>query len=94
MSAEIRLLSEKAENIVVLPMDVIRFDDQNQPYVLKAGEKNKVIKQSIVTGINDGIYVEIRSGVTDGEEVFYENDLKPEALLFPEGGKNIRLNPR
>jgi len=94
MSAEIRLLSEKAENIVVLPMDVIRFDDQNQPYVLKAGEKNKDIKQSIVTGINDGIYVEIRSGVTDGEEVFYENDLKPEALLFPEGGKNIRLNPR
>lgn len=93
MSAEVRLVSDKAENIIILPMDVIQFDEQNQPYILKKGDGNSVIKQIITTGINDGIYVEIKSGVSDGEEILYRNDTDIESLLFPEGGKNTKFYP-
>lgn len=95
MSAEVKLISDKAKNVVTLPMNVIQFDEQNQPYVFKyAQDKNSVVKQKITTGINDGTYVEIKDGVLDGEEVLYKNVLKLEALLFPEGGKNTRFYPR
>jgi len=93
MSAEVRLVSDKAEKVVILPMNVIYFDDQNQPYVFINGNGNSVVKQEITTGINDGTYVEIKSGVREGEEVLYKADLKLEALLFPEGGKNTRFYP-
>lgn len=94
MSAEVKLISDKAENAVILPMDVIYFDDQNRPYVYKNGSRNSVVKQEITTGINDGTYVEIKSGVSEGEEVLYKNDLKLETLLFPEGGKSTRFYPK
>lgn len=91
MSAEVKLVSGKAEKVVTLPMNVIQFDEQNQPYVFKYDNNNSVVKKRITTGINDGTYVEIKNGVSDGEEVLYKNDLKIETLLFPEGGKNTRF---
>lgn len=94
MSAEVKLISDNADNVVILPMNVIQFDEQNQPYVLKNDSKNSVVKQIITTGINDGTYVEIKSGVLSGEEVLYKNDLDLEAFLFPEGGKNTGFYPK
>lgn len=93
MSAEVKLVSGKAEDVVILPMNVIYFDDQNRPFVYKNSSGNTVVKQEISTGINDGMYVEIKSGVREGEEVLYKNDLKLETMLFPEGGKNTRFYP-
>lgn len=91
MSAEVRLLSKKAENVVKLPMDVIVFDEKNLPYVLKIGSKNSIIEEKITTGINDGTYVEVKSGVTAGEEIIYEQDRDFERIFFPEGGRNVHL---
>lgn len=91
MSAEVRLLSKKADNVIKLPMDVIVFDDENLPYVLKIGSKNSVVEEKITTGINDGTYVEIKSGVTAGEEIVYEQDTDFERIFFPEGGRNVHL---
>lgn len=91
MSAEVRLLSKKAENVVKLPMDVIVFDDKNLPYVLKIGKKNSVVEEKITTGISDGTYVEVKSGVSAGEEIVYEHELSFERIFFPDGGKNVHL---
>lgn len=91
MSAEVRLLSKKAENVVKLPMDVIVFDDKNLPYVLKIGSKNSIVEEKITTGISDGTYVEVKSGVSAGEEIVYEQDGNFERFFFPDGGKNVYL---
>lgn len=91
MSAEVRLLSKKAENVVKLPMDVILFDDRNLPYVLKIGNKNSIVEEKIKTGINDGTYVEVKSGVAAGEQIAYEKDMDFERIFFPEGGRNVHL---
>jgi len=69
MSAEVTLLNEKASGVVLLPMKVILFDNDNSPYVLKKNEKGLPVQANITTGINDGTSVEIKSGVTSGESI-------------------------
>lgn len=91
MSAEVRLLSKKVENVIKLPMDVIVFDEKNLPYVLKIGEKNSIVEEKITTGINDGTYVEVKNGVAAGEEIVYEQGKDFDRLFFPEDGKNVHL---
>lgn len=73
MSAEVKLLSAKATGVVTLPMEAVQFDSDNNPYVLEKGEKKKVIRTDITTGINDGTTVEVTSGVTSGETILYTN---------------------
>ena len=91
MSAEVKLLSKKAENVVMLPMDVIVFDDKNLPYVRKIGNRNDIVEEKITTGINDGTFVEVKSGVVSGEAIVYENDRDFESLFFPGGGRNAHI---
>lgn len=90
MSAEVMLLSDNVRGAVLLPMNVIQFDERNNPYVLKLDEKKSVVKAEIITGITDGTAVEIKSGVFPGESVFYKRNIAIEDILFPEGGKNAR----
>ena len=71
MSAEVKLISNKATGVVTLPMTSIGFDDNNKPYVLKKGEKGAAVKTEITTGINDGTTVEVKSGVLKGETILY-----------------------
>jgi len=91
MSAEVLLLSDNVRGAVLLPMNVIQFDERNNPYVLKLDEKKSVVKAEIVAGITDGTSVEIKRGVLPGESVFYKRNIALEDILFPEGGKNARV---
>ncbi len=92
MSAEVRLVSEKVQDVVILPMNVIQFDDQNQPYVFKQDQDQSVVRANIETGINDGTTVEIKSGVLAGENILYRQDTSLEKILFPENGKNAKVH--
>lgn len=74
MSAEAKLLNSQADDVVILPMSVVQFHDDNTAYVLKEGENGRPEKIDITTGINDGNNVEIVSGVVKGEKVLYSND--------------------
>ena len=91
MSAEVKLLDSKAEQVVILPMSVVQFDEQNSPFVLKSGEGRDIIKAKIATGINNGTHVEVKSGVNPGEEILYQRSIALEDILFPEGGKNTKV---
>lgn len=74
MSAEAKVLSAKATGAVTLPMYAIQFDDNNKPFVyIKDTNKkrNPVQRVDITTGINDGTNVEVKSGVTSGETIYY-----------------------
>jgi len=76
MSAEVKLINSNATGVVTLPMKAIQFDDNNNPYVLKKGEKNAAVKTEITTGINDGTTVEIKSGVSSEETILYTKAVK------------------
>ena len=85
MSTEVTMLSEKAAGVVTLPIKAILFDNDNNPYVLKKGEKVLPVKTAVTTGLNDGTSVEIKSGVTDGETVLFTSTATTAAGLF--GGR-------
>ncbi|QWU13846.1 HlyD family secretion protein [Paenibacillus sophorae] len=72
MSAEVKVISNKAAGVVTLPMTAIQFDDNNQPYVLKKDQNGAEVKTEITTGINDGTTVEVKSGVANGETILYK----------------------
>jgi len=76
MSAEVKLINSNVTGVVTLPMKAIQFDDNNNPYVLKKGEKNAAVKSEITTGINDGTTVEVKSGVTSEETILYTKAVK------------------
>lgn len=71
MSAETKILKNKVENALVIPMKVINFDDENNPYVYVDNGENEKEKVMLDIGITDGIYVEILGGLEKEQDVFY-----------------------
>ncbi|TGE31868.1 HlyD family efflux transporter periplasmic adaptor subunit [Desulfosporosinus sp. Sb-LF] len=79
MSAEAKVLNQSVSNVVLLPMSALQFDANNSPYVLiKDSNNNNTPKTVAVTlGINDGVHVEIKSGVTANDTVLVPPTVKP-----------------
>ena len=88
MSAEVTIISDQVTDVVTLPMTVIQFDDTNQPYILKNGEKGIPVKTEITTGINDGSTVEVITGVSAGETIFYKKASAAAGMRFGRGPGN------
>ena len=86
MSAEVSILSNTATGVVTLPMTAVQFDDNNKAYIYKKGERETYIRSEIATGINDGSSVEVKSGVTNGETVFYSKPAATANRGFPRPG--------
>ena len=70
MSVEVQVLNQQALGAVSLPLTAISYDEYNKPYVLvKSGEEYAV--QAITLGVSDGQNVEILSGLSEGDKVYY-----------------------
>lgn len=67
MSANVLLALEKKENIISVPVDAT-FEELGNYYVYKV-ENSKAVKTKIITGVNDGIRVEVIEGLTEGDYV-------------------------
>lgn len=83
MSAEVRLVKNNVSNAVTIPMSAVSFDENNTPYVLKENNKGKPVRVDIKTGINNGLIVEVKEGVADGETILFKS---PDAAM----GVNFR----
>lgn len=92
MSAEVKLISDQANGVVTLPMTAIQFDDNNNPYVLKKDANDIIINTEITTGINDSSTVEVTSGITKGEDIFYPSTTATAGGFAFGGGRNTADN--
>jgi HlyD family secretion protein len=88
MSAEVKLISEQVTGVVTLPMSAIQFDNNNNPYVLKADDNGVAVKTDITTGINDGTTAQIKSGVSNNETVLYSKTTAATTGMGFGGGRN------
>lgn len=68
MSAEAKVLNQKATDVPILPIEAILFDAANNPYVNQIKD-NISSRVDVVLGITDGVYVEVKSGVVLGDQV-------------------------
>lgn len=85
MSAEAKVLKAEAKGVTTLPMKVVQFDGQNKPYVLLPSEKGLPAKKYITTGINDGMVIEVKSGVAEGDTVMFTDNEEAQAAAAMQG---------
>lgn len=68
MSVEVRLTNNDKKDVLTVSADALHYNDDNTAYVLvKSGSKQEV--REVETGVTDGTYVEILSGLDQGDIV-------------------------
>lgn len=72
MQVTISIPQEEATDVVILKADAISFDATNQAFVWMKNDAGELEQVTIETGVSNGNYVEIVSGLSDGDEVFVE----------------------
>ncbi|MEG1775968.1 MAG: HlyD family efflux transporter periplasmic adaptor subunit [Clostridia bacterium] len=71
MSVEVNMLNKEARGVVSLSLNTISYDEFNQPYVRVKSAEGKLSMRAIETGMSDGKYMEVLSGLAAGESVYY-----------------------
>lgn len=69
MQATVTILSAEANDVPVLDMNALTFKDK-EPYVLVKSADGAYEEVSLEVGMNDGLMVEIKSGLSVGDEVY------------------------
>jgi HlyD family secretion protein len=67
-SANAELVINKAENTLFIPERLVEFSNE-QTFVEVMEESGEIIKKEVKIGLSDGINVEIKEGLEEGEEV-------------------------
>jgi multidrug efflux pump subunit AcrA (membrane-fusion protein) len=70
MSVEVRSIKATKENVLSIPIMIVQFDSRNRAYVYCLDKNGKLEKRYLTLGINDGINVEVKSGLTADETVY------------------------
>lgn len=78
LSANASIILDKVEDVLAIKESLLQFDSKTQePYVeVKVGDQ-KFEKREVELGLSDGIYVEIKSGVSKDDEIKIWNEVKP-----------------
>jgi HlyD family secretion protein len=86
-SANASLVLEEKDSVLAVKEAWLQFDkDTEKPYVeVKTGE-NTYERRDIETGISDGIYVEVLSGITESDEIKVWNKTEPMESESPRRG--------
>lgn len=87
MQATVTIPREQAENVVILKEAALSFDETNSAYVWMYNEEGQLEKVPVEVGVSNGNYVEITSGLSDGDEVYVlvqqeDTSASPLASLF------------
>jgi len=70
MSAEGKIILEKAENAIMVPKEAIQTAN-NSNYVIVVNEDGTTKNVAVETGITNNVYTEVKSGLAVGEIVQY-----------------------
>lgn len=93
MQATITIPKESAENVVILKMDALSFDRTNKAFVWMKGEDDALKQVFVELGIDNDSYVEITSGLKEGDTVYVEaKGDDPSSAFMSMFGRN-RYNP-
>lgn len=70
MQVTVVIPQEEAVNAVLLSKSALSFDDTNSAYVFKKDESGNMVTEPVEIGVDNDNYVEVLSGVTEGETVY------------------------
>lgn len=73
MQVTVSIPQEEAENVVVLKLDALSFDEKNSAFVYMYDDTGALVEVPVEVGVSNGNYVEIKSGLSDGDVVYVES---------------------
>ena len=73
MQVTVSIPQEQAEDVVILKADALSFDAQNSAYVWMYNDAGALEQVPVEVGVSNGNYVEIKSGISDGDVVYVES---------------------
>ncbi len=85
MQTTISIPQEEAQDVVILRLDAISFDETNQAYVLRQLTDGTMEKVAVTTGVSNGNYVEIKSGLRAGDVVYVQSEEKSKGTSLLDG---------
>lgn len=69
LSAEIKLVKSEELGVLALPVDSIRYHEDNTAYVLMYDAEGVEIMKDVTLGVSDGSWVQILDGIGEGDIV-------------------------
>lgn len=76
MSVEVNLPNQSAPQSVSLSLDALSYDEYNKPFVYQKNAEGKLSPVYVQTGVSDGRNIQITSGLSEGDAVYYyANDM-------------------
>lgn len=85
MSAEVRLTSTDEKDVVSVTVEAVHYNDDNTAYVLVKTDKGQEMR-NVKIGVSDGSYVEIISGLNEGDIILVTPTLETMQPAFGPGG--------
>ena len=71
MSAEVKLISQKALQTTSVPVEALNYEENNVAYVFVKNTEGQPEKRNVTLGVSDGTYIEITDGLEESEIVLY-----------------------
>jgi len=71
MSASAVVTVASADNVLVVPIEAIQTDADGNKYVVVLGSDGNTSNVTVTTGLSSSSYVEVQSGLTEGQTVQY-----------------------
>ncbi|MCX2719049.1 efflux RND transporter periplasmic adaptor subunit [Lentiprolixibacter aurantiacus] len=79
LSANASIILDRADSVLALKEALIQFDQETKkPFVEVATGDQQFERREVELGISDGIYVEIKSGISQDDEIKIWNQIEPE----------------
>ena len=73
MSVEVTILNQQALAAPSLSLDALSYDEYNRPFVYCRDAEGQMQAVAVETGISDGKNIQILSGLSEGDSVFYQS---------------------
>ena len=80
MQVTVTIPQEEAADVVILKADALSFSFENQAFVYKMKEDETLEEVEVEVGVSNGNYVEIKSGLEEGENVYVVSETKEDSL--------------
>lgn len=74
MSAEVTFITQESEEVIYVSKRAV-LQEGDSSYVIVRNEKGKIERREVITGFSDGINIEIKEGLAEGETVLIESSL-------------------
>lgn len=71
MSVEVRNYTANEKDVLTVPSEAVKAKEDGTAYVMVKNPDGTQSEQVVETGISDGAYIEIKSGLSEGQTIIY-----------------------